>query len=215
VGIFLRSFVTSTLEPFLPISCARCGDIGASPCASCRDLLVPAPACAPIDGLDHIHGLVAYDETSRPFVADIKFRGRWASARAFAPALAMMLDELVGCGRPGPILTWAPTTAQRARRRGFDQAEVLARMVAGVGQRRVRAMLERRGTVHQTGRSRLERTTGVAFSSLVEVAGPVVVVDDVHTTGVTLGAAARALRGAGATSVIGLALAVTPVPRQR
>lgn len=210
MGLLLRSFAVSMLEPWFPIECARCGLVGASPCPSCRDLLTPAPVCPDIDGLDLACGLVTYDETTRPFVAELKFRGCWAAARSFTPALAMLIEDCVGEQRPGPILTWAPTSSDRARGRGFDQAEVLARLIADRTRRPLRRLLVRRGAARQTGRSRLERSAGIDFDPVGSVTGPVLVIDDVITTGATLSSAALTLREAGASAVIGITLAVTP-----
>ena len=61
-----------------------------------------------------------------------------------------------------------------------------------------------------TGADRLHRLLGPSFDGTRPISGHVVVVDDVCTTGATLGAAARALRAAGAERVSGLVLAVTP-----
>lgn len=215
VRLGLRSFAGSMLEPWFPTACAGCGGIGQSPCDRCLERLSAAPVLDPVDGLDHLCGLLIYDDVSRPFIVDLKFRGAWTTARSFAPALSLLIDDSVGFDRPGPSLTWAPTSPQRVRERGFDQAEVIARMVAARARRPVRRLLDRPEGEAQTGRSRLERASGVGFVARSPIAGPVVVLDDVVTTGATLAAAARALRRAGATSVVGVALAATPDPGLR
>jgi len=206
----LRAFGESLLVPWFPVACARCSAEGGSPCVSCSESFSPAHELGDISDLDAAVGLVAYDEVSRPFVADLKYRGRWTTARAFAPALAMLLDDCIGVERPGPVLTWAPTTPDRARRRGFDQAEVIAREVGRVSGRPVRQLLDRQPGLQQTGRSRAERSQGVSFHPRMEITGAVVVFDDVVTTGATLSAAGRALQDAGAVAVVGVALAATP-----
>ena len=208
----VRGFVDSLVEPFFPTTCVRCGGEGGSPCASCREDFTPAHPVGDLPGLDAVVGLVAYDDVSRPFVADLKYRGKWATARAFAPALAFLLEDCVGNEGPLPVLTWAPTTPQRARQRGFDQAEVIAREVGRHSGRPVRNLLNRCPGDHQTGRSRRERASGISFLPRGSTGGLVVVFDDVVTTGATLRAAARALRSGGAAAVVGVALAATPRP---
>ena len=165
-----------------------------------------------ISGLDAVVGLVAYDDVSRPFVADLKYRGKWASAKSFAPALAYLVDDCIGGEGPRAVLTWAPTTPQRARQRGFDQAEVIAREVGRYSGRPVRKLLDRSPGDHQTGRSRRERASGISFLPRGSTGGVVVIFDDVVTTGATLSAAAEALRAGGAAVVVGVALAATPRP---
>ena len=98
---------------------------------------------------------------------------------------------------------------------GFDQAELVARQVArqlGVPCRR---LLERSsGQPPQTGLDRIGRLHGPVFRVHPRVpAGRVLVVDDVVTTGATLGAAADALRGAGVDDVVCAAVAATPARR--
>jgi predicted amidophosphoribosyltransferase len=158
------------------------------------------------DGLDSLTALLRYDLRSSPFVAAVKYRGARASLGASAPALARLLDP----GVESPVLTWAPTTDSRRRRRGFDQAEVIAGLVAREFGVSPRPLLQRLPGPHQTGRTRSERLHGVGFVADGPVPSVVVVCDDVVTTGATLDAAAAALREAGARVVRGLALARTP-----
>jgi predicted amidophosphoribosyltransferase len=80
-----------------------------------------------------------------------------------------------------------------------------------------RRLLVRGPGDHQTGRSAAERWNGPAFAARPIPPGRVLLVDDVVTTGATVAVAARALRLSGATSVVVLTLARTPikVPTER
>jgi predicted amidophosphoribosyltransferase len=113
-------------------------------------------------------------------------------ARTAWPVLAVRLAERAAEDPPAvDVVTWVATGRGRARRRGVDHAEVLARAVAGrlgvpaVGL--LRAVAGRDGEVQRAGRD-LPGTD-------------VLLVDDVLTTGATAAGAAWALRTAGAGAV--------------
>lgn len=102
-----------------------------------------------------------------------------------------------------------PTTRTRRRRRGYNQAAVLAEAVGGIlGRPVVRALHRRPGARSQVALQPLERGHNVlrAFEARGEgsrrIRGRhVLLVDDVLTTGATAGAASRTLGAAGATGV--------------
>ncbi len=156
--------------------------------------------------------LTAYDDRSAVFITDAKYRNSRTALRVLTHwAVVQLPDDLRG---DLEVITWAPTTRARRRERGFDQAELLARMVGRQLRLPVRRLLRRIDGPTQTGRSRADRLRGPGF---VGRSGRprVLVVDDVCTTGATLSAAAGALRDLGARKVHGLVLARTPEPRDR
>lgn len=106
-----------------------------------------------------------------------------------------------------------PLHVARHRDRGYNQAALLARELgAGVGLPVVEDGLTRtRATAPQVGLSIPEREANVsgAFECSADslVGMKVLLVDDVFTTGCTLGAACSALKDAGASSVWAYTLA--------
>jgi predicted amidophosphoribosyltransferase len=160
-------------------------------------------------GLDRWAAALAYEEPASSLVLVLKNGQR----RDLVPWLA---DRAAACLEPGPgaVVTWAPTGGSRRRRRGFDQAELLARAVARRWGAPCRPLLVRGAGPAQAGQTGRDRRRGPAFAVRGRVAVPasVVVVDDVATTGATLAAAARALRAAGAREVRGLVVARSATP---
>ena len=186
--------------------CAGCGEPGGDLCRRCRFALVASPPVVTAAG---IIAATQFVGLSKELVIGLKFRNRRRLARHLAEQLGRRLDPT-----QIDIITWAPTSRQRARRRGYDQAELLARALAAQWRKPCRRMLFRRHGAAQTGQTRhdrLDRAHGPAFASrLLRNPPRVLVIDDVVTTGATLLAARDALLAAGARSVILAAVAATP-----
>ncbi len=195
-------------------ACAGCNEPGPTLCRRCRFSLASAATQVSADG---VLAALPFDGVARQVVHGLKYRNR----RGVAQALAHLMVRRLRVG-PVDVVTWAPTSDARARARGYDQAELLARAVArelGVPCRR---LLYRGHGEQQTGHTRAERLQGVSFRSRTihrsrrraeRHATRVLLIDDVVTTGSTLLAARSALERAGVDSVVCIAAAATPAAR--
>jgi ComF family protein len=174
--------------------CTRCGQPAIDPRQPCR--LCPQWP----DGLERARSAVWLEDRARRAVHQLKYGG-WSRV---ADALATTMTGLIA-DPASAVLVPIPLARGRARRRGYNQAEALARAVAT--QQRVAidpAMLRRvRETTTQTRLTPEARAVnlGDAFVAQGCDGARVVLVDDVFTTGATLVAAATALLEAGAAGV--------------
>ena len=134
----------------------------------------------------------------------MKFRGEYdLPVRLFAREMAQLYAE---AGWKAEIVVCAPTSRKTLRRRGYNQAEKLARRTA----KELKlpfvqdALKKKRGVRSQVGlnaQQRIENMQGAVLpgkhAGAVE-GKSVLLIDDVLTTGSTAEACAKALREAGA-----------------
>lgn len=187
--------------------CAGCDRVGAVLCRVCRVALA-APSGLPQSA--DVIAAVPFAGRARTVLLGFKYRNRRQLAHHFA---GLLVNRLLADGMPEiDMVTWAPTSRRRRRRRGFDPAELVARRLSRQLGLPCRRLLEREGGDDpQTGKLRVERLHGPVFRASPAAAGRrVLVVDDVVTTGATLRSAAAALRASGAAAVQRAAVATTP-----
>jgi ComF family protein len=186
----------------VPPACQRCGrplETATAGCADCPPAMIGWSRAA-----------FLYEGPVRRALIGLKFSGLSDVAEAFAPFMAEALAQAPPPGSAigedgGTVITWVPLGPQRRRKRGYDQAEVLARALGALSGWPVRRLLRR---VIETGpqarRAGPERRLALrgAFAPAGPVAGGrVVLVDDVLTSGATAAECASVLRGAGAVDV--------------
>ena len=210
------------LDLLLPPHCAGCGREGAVLCADCAKPLrrrLGEPAGVPIglpalmpSGLVQLEWCAMFSGSVREAIHALKYRGE---RRLTGPLAVAMAERWLRAGVGSDLVTWVPVHETRRRERGFDQAEELARSLAGSLRLPVAACLERhQRTAAQHALDRQQRAASTAGVFQVRararatVAGHwVLLVDDVLTTGATLAGCAAVLNAAGATAVSAITLA--------
>jgi len=238
-ALVVRSF-GGLLDLILPPRCLGCGVVvqaHGNLCAECwRSLTFLGPPCcrlcgyplphalpeAPLCGAcaaeppsyDRARAALRYDDHSRGLILAFKHADRTDTAPTFGRWLTRAGAELL---TDAELLAPVPLHRWRLLKRGYNQAAILARALAGEsGLTLVPDLLQRvRATPSQqglSGRARLDNVTAGAFRIHAwharRVAGRrVLLVDDVLTTGATVGACARVLRRAGAAQIDVLTLA--------
>lgn len=172
-------------------------------CADCRKLRLP---------WDRAIRVGTFDGILRDAVLDLKFR-RWIASghqlgALMGDRLASELDRN-GINASEVRIVPVPITLGRKLRRGVDHTMVLARGIQKQAGGRIEPLLKARKREEQIGLSATARTKNMsgAFyipregakrlqSQLFSEARVIVLIDDVMTTGATLTAASKAVRGA-------------------
>lgn len=155
-----------------------------------------------------VAAVTKYEGVAKDVLHELKFARAQAAAKDIARDLAKRYSS------EGEILvTHIPTAALRVRQRGYDQAGLIAKELAGMLGKPYLPLLARMGDQRQLGKQR-----GIRKQQMEDAFRPldnpllknkhVLLVDDVLTTGATCEAAARALRRAGAKRVSAAVFAV-------
>lgn len=148
-----------------------------------------------------------YEGVGKEIVHALKYQGyTQVVGRLMAPLMSEVIEG------PFDTVTCVPLHRSRRRSRGFNQAELMARVVAERIKVPFLDKLEAlRRTRDQTELSAAERRRNVEGS--IKARGPlqgrVLLIDDVFTTGATFDAGARALVRAGADEVHAVSLCRT------
>lgn len=176
--------------------CARCGAPTAFETFVCD-------ACKGVDfAFESARAPLRYEGVGEEIVHSLKYRGYTrVVGRLAAPLMAAVLDR----GERFDAVVPVPLHRSRLRRRGFNQAELLARGVAAAINAPVSATLHVvRKTRDQVELSAAERRANVegAYAVRGAVRGRILLlVDDVFTTGATTSSCAGTLLRAGADEV--------------
>ena len=215
-----------------PKKCVNCGRMGSYVCKNCQvglweeEQICPAcqrasryglrhKYCHVAYGLDGLTCLWAYDGAAKAIIKKAKYK-------YYFDKLKFLID-LIDLNNPQyfsfqkflntkPIVVPVPLYEKRYRERGFNQADIIGKLVASRWSLAMTDLLRRtKETGHQAGRTREERLMAIknAFQLRTKDQLPkaVLLVDDVWTTGATMSECCKILKQNGAAKVWGLVLA--------
>ncbi len=209
--------LTWLLDLLYPPRCMICGHVLESAqtpiCKSCVFDLPEYEGAEPkVQFSSHTAVTFYYEDKLRGSILRWKFGGMRNYTEQFGKWMSVTIrDKFDG---KFDLVSWVPVSKRRKRRRGYDQAELLCRQIAGeFGLQAVRLLEKTRHTKAQSSlRGQAARRANIVGAyrpvQTEQFEGKrVLLIDDILTTGATLSECCRVLRTAGAVSVVCAALA--------
>jgi len=217
-----------------PEQCIHCKKIGQYLCDDCLSLIeiIETPVCpychlnrASLEICQKHHSyldgmLIAADYSNQIVARAIKLLKYEPCARKLAPYLTKILIYTLLASQnksllSNQIISFVPIHKQRENVRGFNQAQLLATLLAKECDAVcLKTLIKSKPTPHQTKLSKEQRQNNIKDSFQIApdsedlIAGKLIIlIDDVFTTGATLEECAKILKKYGAHSVIGLTVA--------
>lgn len=203
------TMIERVLEIVAPHPCYGCGKVGTLLCHHCKYNIISEPfvGCIlcqrpQIDGICDYHDSPlerAFVVSTRTDTLENAINGlKFSNVKACARVLAELLDASLPILPETITIVPIPTVRSHIRRRGYDQVELIARHFAALRGLQIVHAITRVGgaTQHTANRATREVQANGAFASngsIVDGTGPILLLDDIITTGSTLLAASRLL----------------------
>lgn len=237
----IASWKQTLLDLLFPVSCVSCGTVGSVFCTPCKSAIpLSEPACFVCNArkpsgsiCDNCHSRAPYltrvwwavtyeNEHIRNAITQFKYNSNHSFAQVLAEYIVASVKKRAQVHdvriSKDAVLLPVPLHPKKQRSRGFNQAELLARLVA----EELSLPLLSAGVLTRVKHTAPQAKTGNRENRAKNVAGAfainqtrtsevqnktIILVDDIATTGSTLNDAARALKTAGAAHVWGLVAA--------
>jgi len=223
-GEILATFWELLLNFFFPLQCAICGRLLAADnkdriCKDCWGEIICLNR--PIDirlSLERIWSVGVYDGVLKELIHQFKYGEKKYLAKPLGRLLADFAKRFLREERFDYVVP-IPLEKSREKKRGYNQAELLARVLGESIDKPVltRIVKRRKKTKPQFGLKKEERFENLSGAFEVSLTGEedllqivgkgVLLIDDLATTGATLHECAKALKKAGVSEVYGLVLA--------
>lgn len=207
----MKKIITFLLDLLFPLSCVGCGAHDTLLCSSCLNS-IPILTKLVEHPTPHLDFVIIAGNYEQPLLKELiklyKFQGVTALAEPLAGIMSRALA--VFPVQATPALVPVPLHWKRARARGYNQSELLAKHIAKNRGTSVQNLLKRtKATRSQAKLGRAERLKNVvgAFRCSGDAPIEIMLIDDIATTFATLESAAGELKKHGAKHVAALVIA--------
>lgn len=199
------------------LGCLCCDRLcpGAHLCSECQDALDAIKLPDDLAAEGDTRSVYRYDGVARELVIQLKDQCVEDAASVLAQEMARAVRSMEL--PDNAVLTWVPMPDIRKKKRGIDHGRVLCQAVAHRTGLPVQQLLIRSKNSHtQRGLNREARLKNIANSiqCMENITTPVVLIDDVLTTGATVTVCANALKASGAPKVYALTATKVVITRK-
>lgn len=150
------------------------------------------------DPLAFNHSIYKYNDKMQEIITQWKYRGDYALVHMFKDVFYDTFLNRFADEQKEALIVPIPLSEERLNERGFNQADALAQLLPHP---KVNALF-RKHSEKQSKKTRHERTSSQnSFIIRKKINKPVILVDDIYTTGTTLRHAATTLKAAGCPKV--------------
>ena len=183
-------------------------------CPQCGRLNLQGKYCSRCQKGKFLKGIIAalyYKEgPTKEIIHNIKYNSVTELAPILGKAMAKALK--INLAKKDILITFAPLHPRRLAQRGFNQAELLAEVIAKESKLKLaNLLLKKKNTKQQVelkGGKRRKNLAGVFTFKKCNIRGKtIIIVDDVTTTGATLNECAKVFKEKGAKVIWGLVVA--------
>ena len=200
-----------------PVYCYGCllrCDSSPPLCPQCLTMLPFSTSChLPTRQLDHLYYVFDYLSPINQWIKQYKFQDQRHYAIVFAHFISDALNRITDL--TDYVIIPVPLHPERLRQRGFNQCHLIAQHLSLHTSARITydLLIKRKTTAPQaklSGEKRKKNIHGAFRITNKLPRKPIVILDDVITTGSTVEEMARTLRQHGATDIIAVCVASTP-----
>ncbi|HLS09736.1 ComF family protein [Lentibacillus sp.] len=149
------------------------------------------------------YAVFSYNDTMQEIVSRWKYRGDYCLGKAFQDDYRRAFEQKFSFLPKETVVVPIPLSDERMDERGFNQSRMLADFLP----LKTAEILSRRHSEKQSKRTRRQRVSAAnPFHMIENINNPVILADDIYTTGTTLRHAAAVLKKYGCPAVYALTL---------
>lgn len=213
----ITRFIHSFLDLFFPVFCFGCGKEKHYICENCRRKIIPQEKFLKTKYCSEIYSASRYNNpVIKNVVRNFKYKGVKGASRDLALIIFQNINYFSIKNKKSHILIPVPISRKKLNQRGYNQSLILAKEISKIAEIPLveNILIKKFHTLSQVeAKTKKERRLNLKGSFAVVNAAPglknntIILVDDIITTGETMNEAAKTLKKAGFTDIIGITIA--------